>query len=590
MTQDQITIFAILAAALVLFAINRLRFDIVAILALLAAVLTGLVPVDEAFTGFGHPAVITVAMVLVLSKAVSDSGLIDIVARTIEPLARQPLVYLTALCGLGMVLSAFINNVAALALLMPVALTCAKKAGHSPAFSLMPLSFASILGGMSTLIGTPPNIIVSGYRESAGLGSFDMFDFTPVGLTLAVIGIAFITLIGWRLLPTNRQAESSTEELFEIRDYVTELRVPEGWRAVGKTIAGFEQETDLPLTILSIIRDERRIAGWIRLEQLQEGDILLVQTDASTLNELVRATGLELVADVDVGKDLRAGGLAVMEAVVPPDAWIEGRSPAMLWLRSRYGANLIGISRQGRPIKERLRSVPIQAGDVLLLQGEKRSLPQTLAALGCLPLAQRGISINAQTSFTPALIFAAAIAVTALGLLEPQIALSVAVATLLVFGIMPARGVYQAIDWPVIVLLGSMIPVGLAMDGTGAVDFLASGIVGFSGEAAPIFLLALVMLMTMLLTDVMNNAATAVVMAPLALGLAVEIGANPDAFLMGVAIAASSAFLTPIGHQNNTLILGPGGYRFGDYWRMGLPLDIVILITSLIMIPLVWGL
>lgn len=590
MTQDQLILLAILAGTLVLFAVNRWRFDIVAMMALLAAVIAGIVPVSDAFSGFGHPAVITVAMVLILSRAVSDSGVVDVLARSLDPIAKRPLLFLLALCSLAMVLSAFMNNVAALALLMPVALSCAKKAGHSPSFSLMPLSFASILGGMSTLIGTPPNIIVAGYRASAAGASFNMFDFAPVGLSLAFVGIAFITLVGWRLLPANRQADTSAEDLFEIRDYVTELRVPRGSRVVGKTIAAFEQETDLPLTILSIIRQERRIAGWIRLEELQAGDIVLVQTDASTLNALVRATGLELVADVDVGRDLRAGGLAVMEAVVPPDAWIEGRTAAMMWLRSRYGVNLVGVSRQGRPIKERLRSVPIQAGDVLLLQGDQRALPQTIAALGCLPLAQRGLNLKTRKSLLPTGIFAAAIVLMTGGWLPPQIALTAGVVLILILGIMPVRDVYQAVEWPVIVLLGAMIPVGQALETTDAVGLVAGGLADLAGDTAPIVILAMVMVMTMLLTDIMNNAATAVVMAPLALNLAQTIGVNPDAFLMGVAISASSAFLTPIGHQNNTLILGPGGYRFGDYWRLGLPLDIVILITALVTIPLVWGL
>lgn len=590
MTPEQITIFAILGAALLLFAWGRWSIDVVAMMALFACVLSGLVDPAEAFGGFGHTAVITVIAVLAIGRALANSGLIDLIASHLAEIAHQPFTQLAALCAVIVILSAFMNNVGALALLMPVAISMARKFDYSPARLLMPLSFASILGGLTTLIGTPPNIIISNYRRELGGSAFGMFDFTPVGLTLALLGTAFIVLIGWRLIPHHRRTRPATEELFEISDYVTEVRVTEDSDLVAKTVAELEDAGKGRLTVLGLIREDRWVIGRIRLERLQPNDILLVRGPSSVLEELVEAASLELVAREKLEEDLREKDLSVMEAVLMPRSRAEGRTPASLHLRTLYGVTVLAVARQGRSLKQRLRNVHLRAGDVLLLQGEKEALPETLVMLGCMPLAGRGPSFQARRTLLPLAIFGMAVTALVAGLLPAAIAFMGAVGLMVLSGLLPVREVYDSIDWPVVVLLAAMIPVGGALETTGATQLIAGKIAELAGGVSPLIVIGLLIVVTMTLSDVMNNAATAVVMAPIAAGIAQQLGVSPDPFLMAVAVGASSAFLTPIGHQNNTLVMGPGGYRFGDFWRLGLPLEILLVAAAAPLIAWVWPL
>jgi len=591
MTFEQTAILAIILGALSAFIWGRYRIDLVALLALLLAVAAGVVDPAHAFAGFGHPAVITVVAVLGMSAALTRSGAVGMIAERLAQSTKSETAKTFSLVGLAGFLSSFMNNVGALALLMPVALSVARRGGLSPSRLLMPLSFASLLGGMITLIGTPPNLIIADYRRTAIGEEFHMFDFAPVGLAVALVGIVYLVVVGVRLVP-NRRGNDEGRRLFELSSYVTEFRVPAGSRLIGQTIRALgdrHEDTGRP-TVLALLRGNERVVRRLTREPLAEGDLLLAHGTAEQIEAAVQK-GLELVdaKELDATKDSSEDAqLAVVEAVMPPRAWIEGRSAAMLRLRSRYGLNLLGVARGGAPINTRLRDVRFRAGDVLMLQGDADQIYGTISALGCLPLAQRRMSLERTKILAPALIFLSAIVAASAGIVPAAVCLVAGLAAMVLLDLIPMSEVYEAIDWQIVILLGAMIPVGSAMHETGAAGLIAGWLADAASGYSLYLVLALLIMLTMFLTDMMNNAATALVMAPVALGIAERLSVSPDPFLMAVAIGASSAFLTPIGHQNNLLVMGPAGYRFSDYWRVGLPLDLIILAVAVPLLPVVW--
>lgn len=612
MNHDQIGIVAILVATVALFLWGRWRHDIVAVAALLASVLAGLIPSGEAFLGFGHPAVITVACVLVLSQGLQLTGAVDALARAALPTATGPVLTIAALTALGAVLSAFMNNVGALALLMPVAIQLAGKHGMAPGKILMPLAFGTILGGMTTMIGTPPNLIVAGFRAQAGLGSFAMFDYTPVGLAVAAAGVLFIVLVGWRIVPTR---EGAADSGFDLGAYITEVTVLADSEAEGKTLRELEGVLrDADAQVVGLVRGKTRVITPNLGRHLRAGDILLLEAEPDALAAVMSALGLKLeeaVTPVDEakpeegaageqgqGKDSAeeerksdTGEILVQEMVVMPGASIIGRSATDLNLRTRHGLNLLAVSRQGQRSIRRLRTTVIAAGDVLLIQGEPDALSGFAATFGCVPLAPRPLHIpDKRKSVLAMLVMGLAVACAAFGWLPAAVAFAAGVLVFMALRIVPLRKVYEAVDWPVVVLLAALIPVAGAMSTTGTADLLATGLLEGVGRSNPVIALVLILVVTMTLSDFMNNAATAAVMCPLAISTAAQLGANVDPFLMAVAIGASCAFLTPIGHQNNTLILGPGGFRFGDYWRLGVPMEILVVTVSVPMLLWVWPL
>jgi di/tricarboxylate transporter len=614
MTTEQMLITAVLAATVAMFLWGRWRHDMVALAALIACVLAGLVPAADAFAGFGHPAVITVACVLVLSRGLQASGAIDALTRRILPSEAPPLATLAILTGTTAALSGVMNNVGALAMMMPVALQAANRAGWPPGRMLMPLAFGSILGGMTTLIGTPPNLIVSAFRADALGQGFAMFDFFPVGIVVAITGIAFVTLIGWRLVP--ERARSGVAG-FEAGAYMAEARVADGAKAVGMSLAEIEDKLEAAdAQVLGLIRREVRLRAPRRSTRLRADDILVLEAEPDALTEALSTLGLDLVEAVDPdgegaenGEDDAEGGgkakgdkdkdtdrsedneVALIELVVLPGAVLIGRSSSGLNLRQRYHINLLALSRQGRRTIRRLRDAEFRAGDVLLVQGAADTIAEFASDHGCLPLAERPLRLPDHRRLVIAVaIFATAVALAATGLVLPAIAFAGGVLAVMATGVVPPRVVYEAIDWPVVVLLACMLPVAGALQATGTADLVARQLIGLAGADRQVLALALILVMAMTLSDLMNNAATVAVMAPIALGLAAGFDANPDAFLMAVAIGGSCAFLTPIGHQNNTLILGPGGFRFGDYWRLGLPLEAIVVAVAVPMIVVVWGL
>jgi len=588
---EQFFVFAILAMTLFLFIWGKIRYDFVSLIALMAVVIFRIIPFDEAFNGFAHPAVITVAAVMIISKGMQNSGIIDLIARWLMKMGKNRLLQIAVLSLITAVASGFMNNVGALAILMPVAIHLARKSSYSPSFILMPIAFASLLGGMMTLIGTPPNIIIATFRQDIIGEPFSFFDFAPVGIGLMLVGIAFITLIGWRLLP-KRKGESSDEDLFKIDDYITEVKVIKDAKYLGKTIEELEEIKDIEVEILGLIRNKRRIHIPDQEEILKNNDILIIVADSDNLKSFIDLTGFKLVGGKQFRKDaIGSKDIAIREVIVMNDSKLLGQTAAGLNLRSRYGVNLLAIARRNRKITKRLDRMTFKAGDVLLLQGRSHKLAETITNIGCLPLAERGLRIGYEKKIILTLsLFSIAILATLQGLLPVQIAFSI-VALLLVFTkVVSFRDVYSNIDWSIIILLGAMIPVGTALEVSGGADTIASQILGI-GTNTPVWMILVVMMMiTMFLSDVINNAATVVLMAPIAINVAQGFGVSVDTFLMAVAVSGSCAFLTPIGHQSNTLVMGPGGYKFSDYWKMGLPLEILVIITGLPLILTFWPL
>lgn len=593
MTVDQISAFAILAGVLVFFIGGWLRYDFVAFGALFAAVVAGIVPSGDAFSGFGNSAVVTVALVLMISEGLRQSGVIDLIAEHVVPDTKSPTLLIAVLAGLAAILSGLMNNVGALALLMPVALQAARRSNLSPSVLLMPLSFGSILGGMTTLIGTPPNILVSNFRAAGTGEAFGMFDYSWVGVPVAITGVAFISLIGWRLIPTSKSPSSSGDAEFDIQPYLTEVRLSADSKLVGVfMLEAMNQLNDMDITIAGLVRGEQKIPNPGMTERTRENDILLITGDAEVLEKAIADLKLELVGAEDLHPEaVKSDQVSLIEAVVRPGARIAGMTTKEVGLRSRYSLNLLAVSRHGKRTMTRMNEHRFRPGDVVLLQGDTEQIGDALGRLGCLPLAKRslGVGRKRRALFATA-IFGCAIAALVLKLVPITMAFGVAVAVMILTRIMSPSRAYRSIEWPVLVLLGCMIPVGEALDRTGAADLIALGIVSITDQFPVVVALILVMVVTMTLSDIMNNAATAVVMAPISIQIAERLDSNPDAFLMSVAIGASCAFLTPIGHQNNTLIMGPGGYNFGDYWRMGLPLEILVVAVSVPFLLFAWPL
>ena len=634
---EQIMILTVLVGTVALFLWGRWRHDMVAMASLLACVVLGLVPTGDAFIGFGHPAVITVACILILSSALQKSGAVDTLTRTVLPQSAGPFVTMAALSLLAAILSAFMNNVGALALLMPVALQIARKQNLPPGKILMPLAFGSILGGMTTLIGTPPNLIVSGFRAELNGSGFSMFDFSPVGIAIAASGLVFVILLGRFLVPTRERAGA---EGFETGSYLTEARITEGSKAIGMLLRDINNELEkTDAQVIGLIRNERRIPAPNPFRELHQNDVLLIETEPEGLAAALSAVELTLEAEWndaqaklkaqdsdektlsdtkaadstktetsgdteapsdpdqnDAPKDadktaLQSDDISLIELAVLPNAAFIGRSATDIRLRNRYGINLLAVSRQGRRSMARLRTMTMQAGDVLLMQGPPEAIYDFGNRLGCVPLAERSLHLaDKAQALKTTMIMAIAILLAAFGILPAAISFALGVLAALLIRVVSPRTLYDAVDWPVVVLLAALIPVANAMESTGSADLIARFLLQSVAQGNATIAVGLILVVTMTLSDFMNNAATAAVMCPIAIGSAAQLEASSDPFLMAVAIGASCAFLTPIGHQNNTLILGPGGFRFGDYWKLGLPIEIIVVAVGVPMLLWVWPL
>ena len=594
MTNDQLIVFAVLLATLVLFIWNRWRYDVVALMALLTVAVLDLVPAEQIFSGFGHPAVITVAAVLVISRGLMNAGVVDSIARLLLRAGDNLLLQITLLTAVVALASAFMNNVGALALLMPVAIWMSRQHNRSPSILLMPLAFGSLLGGTMTLIGTPTNIIVASYRPQTGADTFSMFDFLPVGIIVTLVGLLFIVLLGWRLTP-KRQQVVSEKNLFQVSGYFTELRVGSSSNYIGKTLHellnSIKEEADI--VVLAQVRGGTRRNSPSMYSILREDDTLLIEADPDSLELLLEKSGFELAASAKdkQGSDKDTLKTELTEVIVTPSSSLIGRSAATLDLRERHGINILAVARQGRQVRRRLSKVQFIAGDILLVQGGSEAAAGSLNQLGCLPLASRGLYIGKSRNVVLAsTIFVLAVLMMVLNILPAATALTAAAVVMLLTGIVKTSELYSSIDMPVIVLLAAMLPVGTALEISGGSGLIADLLLNSADSFSAEMLIALLIAATMLLSNVINNAATAILTAPIAIHLAEGLQLSADPFLMAVAIGASCAFMTPIGHQSNALVMAPGGYKFGDYWRMGLPLSLLVVAVAVPAITWIWPL
>ena len=587
MTLQQGLAFTIVLSMMVLFVWGRWRYDVVAALALLAGVAVGVVPPEQAFRGFSDDIVIIVGSALVVSAAVARSGVIERIVRKLGPYLQNAYQQVVALVGSVTVLSAFVKNVGALTMLMPIAFHLARRTNTSPSSLLMPMSFGALLGGIITLVGTSPNIIVSRMREQIVGEPFGMFDFTPVGVGVAAAGFLFL-VFGWRLLPLDRKGAISMDAAFKLEGYTTEVQIPEDSPAAGVTVKALEELGENELEVITLLRGATRRVEPAGNVVIKAGDILILQGEPAALERIVALEKLRLTRDNKQDVDTPTDDVGVMEAVITSDSELVGSSAGQLRLYDRHGINLLAVSRKGRRIAHRLRSVKLKAGDVVVLRGNLTTMPETLGDLRCLPLAERDLRIGRKGSLVPVAVLAAAMALVAFNVLTVAIAFFGAAVILVLARSLSLHEAYDAIDWPILVMLGALIPVSDALRTTGGTELIAAGL---SQAAAPLpaaGALALLLAAAMAVTPFLNNAATVLVMAPIAASFAKSLGYNADPFLMAVAIGAACDFLTPIGHQCNTLVMGPGGYQFGDYWRLGLPLSLIVLAVGVPLIAFFW--
>ncbi|MBM87860.1 MAG: SLC13 family permease [Gammaproteobacteria bacterium] len=591
MTTEQTILLTILLALLVFLIWGRWRYDIVALAALFSAGLFGVVPQSSLFSGFGNPATITVVLVLIVSFGLTKSGAVEFLADFIAPLGDKPVLHISALSFLAAFLSMFMNNVGALALLMPIAIQSTSGVGRAPATVLMPLSFASILGGLVTLIGTPPNILIASYREQMTGESFLMFDFAPVGGGIAFCGIIFMLLFGWKLVKVRKK--SAGLELFDVEKYLFELKVTSESDLAGRTVQVVNKDlVNNKIGLLSIIHKGKPFSNvyYFRGHELGNNDLLIVQGSHDDVDAYATMNKLDMVSAENARKEiLHSEDSRISEIVVTPQSMVVGRRPTEIRFNRRYGVNLLAASRSGARHQGSLRNFKFDTGDVLLIHGGEDELHDAITKLNCYPLAARDLEIKrSEKSKWALIIFLSAIIASSSGAVSIQLALGMAAVGMALLNIVPVREFYEGVDWPIVILLGAMIPIGQALETTGTTTLLVEGILLVGRGLSPVMILALLLVVTMTVSDVLNNTATAILMAPIAFNIAQSLELNSDAFLMAVAVGASCAFLTPIGHQNNALIMGPGGYKFGDYWRMGLPLEFVIVVVALPLILIFW--
>jgi len=592
MTTPQILLFSLLGAIIILMLWGRWRYDLVAFAGLMVGVLLGIVPSEEAFSGFGSPTTLIVALVLIATAGLSRSGAVARLARLISGPQRGTTAHILIYGAVGGALSGFMNNIAALAMLMPVDLQAAHKAGRAAGLTLMPLAFATILGGMLTLIGTPPNLIVSGFRADVLGEPYRMFDFLPVGGAVALAGIAFIGLIGWRLIPRREEA-SGLDTNGPQRRYIASLVITDASLPGARRVEQAREEARrAAVRIVGLIRRGQDIAGKLDDQILEDGDVLILRADPAALDEFRSTSNL---AFPDGRSEARARpdseGQRLVECLVPAASDLVGRTMQSFGLMNRHDSVLIGLRRGGIALRQGLSRQVLQSGDLLLLLVPESRIDDTLAAAGLLRIDGGSLPVQRERHMRSAIgLFLLAVLAASLGLTSMPIALGCVIIAYVLFGVLSVHEIYDHVDWPVIVLLGSMIPLGLALDTTGGSALIAQGLAGLTHGYPAWMALVLLMASTMFLSDILNNNATTIIAAPVSIRLAEQLQVQPDAFLMGVAVSASCAFLTPIGHQNNTLILGPGNYRFGDYWRMGLPLEVIVMAVSVPLLLIVWPL
>ena len=585
MTLDQGLAFGLVAVTIGMFVWGRLPYDLVAMAALMVGVAIGIVPKDHAFEGFSDEIVVIVGAALVVSAVIARSGAIEAIMRPILPGLRKTAVQVPVLSGCVLILSMVTKNVGALAIFLPIALQLARRHKTSPSALLMPMAFASLAGGLVTLVGTSPNIIIAKVRADMFGKPFGMFDYTPVGLGISAIGILFLS-VGWRLLP-NRRAASSMDAAFTIESYTAEVTLPAASPLIGRTVADLEALQEGEVDVAGIVRERFRRYAATPGTVLKENDVLLLRGEPEGLEQLIAHARLSLASPVAE----KGGELAVVEGVVTEHSPLIGHTSTQMELGARHGIGLVAVSRRGQPILQRLSTLRFHLGDVVVLRSASPSLPEALGELHILPLAERAIALgNSRRSWLPLAVLAAAMVLVAFHVVPVSIAFFGAAVVLLLLRFMTMHDAYRTVEWHILFLLGALIPLSHAIRSTGGTDLLAHALETLVHGLSPTGTLAVIIVIAMAVTPFFHNAPTVLVMGPIAGTLAVKLGLNPDGFLMGVALRAGRDFLTPIGHQCNTLVMGPGGYRFSDYARLGLPLSILVVAVGVPLISWTWPL
>ncbi len=583
-------VLVIALSGLTLFATGWLRVDLVSLLILLALAITGLVTVEEAFSGFSNPAVITVAAMFILSAGISNTGATGRVGEKLLQLAEGGEGRLSvAIMFTVALLSAFINNIGAVAVLLPVLMTVARKIRVAPSKLLIPLAYGSLMGGMCTLIGTPPNILMNALLHEYAGERFRMFDFLPVGGAVLLCGLCYMGLIGHRLLP--RRKSGTLTEVYQVKTYVTEVEILEGSPLAGSTIAHSSLEKDFDLRVRAVVRGGKKFPLPRRNCKIHEGDLLVVEGSPESILKLRKRRGLEVVPERD--NPVRPGSgdpdVVVVEVALTPVTDLAGKTLREVRFAEDYGLTALAIWRRGAPLVKRVDQVELQFGDVLLLQGPEASIVRLGEERGFLLLGDvPPVHYHPRKAPYALAVLAAVVGLAAAGVLPIMLTATLGALALVLGRCLTPQEAYESVDWSIVVLIAGTLPLGLAMEKTGTARILADLLVGWVGSLGPWAVLGGVYLVTLMLTEVMSHAAAAVVVAPIAFNAALELGADPKPFFLAVAIAASSCFMTPIGHQSNALVMGPGGYRFLDYTRVGAPLDLLGWLIAVGLIPLVF--
>ncbi|MER8828740.1 SLC13 family permease [Mesorhizobium sp. M0938] len=587
MTTPQILSFAIIFVMMAAFVWGRYRYDLIAAAALLLALAVGIVPFDEAFSGFSDDIVIIVGSALLVSAGIARSGIMEVAIKRFVPNVSGVRSQLALLVIMVTILSAFVKNIGALAIMIPIAFQFARRSSVSPSIFLMPMAFGSLLGGLMTQVGTSPNIVVSRVREELTGTAFTMFDFTPVGAALAAAGTIFLMFFYW-LLPVREKLGGSLNEAIDIKNYLTEARIVSDSTVLGKTVADLMKLSGGDAIVTSILRNRTMRMTPLPDVVLKANDILLLEGDPEALDRLVSQGKLSVTGD-RVGGDDTTSEMIAIEAVIGESSSLIGWTAQRLALYDRFNVNLLAVSRHGERLDRRLAEIQLRLGDVVVLQGNAAAIPEILRELGCLPLAERAILLGSvRKGIVPVTILALAMAATAFGLFPVSVAFFAAAVGMVLFKVIPIREVYQSLDGPILLMLAVLIPVSDSLRSTGATGVIAGELAKLGTILPAPGALMLILVAAMAVTPFLNNAATVLVMAPIAAEFAGDLGYKPEAFLMAVAIGAGCDFLTPIGHQCNTLVMGPGGYRFSDYPRLGLPLSFLVVIVAVPMLMIVW--
>ncbi len=585
---DQVLLSATLIALLTLFIWGKIRYDALAIGALFVLVVLEIIPANNAFAGFAHPAVVTVALVLIISQGLKNSGLTGLVGKLIGTRTFTEFQFLVCLLFIAAILSSFINNIGALAILLPITLNiCQKMEWHASKF-LMPLAFACILGGMNTAIGTPPNIIISEYKATISSSGFNFFDFSYVGIVITLLSILFIALLGNKFILL-RNTGSKTEHLINLKGYLFEVCVNDGSSAIGMTLYKFKKQAGEDTEILGIVSENGSVKKVQNNMRIKSGQILVIKTPPDDIGNILDVFGFSIPKELH---SFDEDDLEEIEVMITPGSRLIGRKYDFFLKLAFEELNLLGLWRKGSRYRTRLTRETFKSGDVLLLgvrDLDEEDVSNKIKHLGLMPLRQRELqTIPSRSRLLKGLIFfSLSIFLVSFNYLSAAAAFLLCVLGFARIKIIDSN-FYREIDWPIIVMLAAMIPIGTALQTTGLSDVIASSISEYASNLSLFWILFTILIVTMATTDIINNAATAVIMAPISTGIALELGYAIEPFLMVVAVGASCAFLTPIGHQCNTVVMGPGNYKFTDYWRLGLPMDILIILVSIPMILFVW--